>query len=914
MKRPITFASLVAIMIAMAACSKPPQGSVEQARKYFDGGDTRSALIELKNVLQAGSNAEANFLLGRIYTENSHFQDAEKELVKARKGGVDLARVTPVLARALLGMGDADRVLVEAGPVSTAPAEANALIYAYRARAYLMRNNKEEALQSLAHADRYQPDHPESLLVRAALTDKPEEAMLMAEKAIESSPKYAPAWHIKGDLLRDKGMSEPAMAAYNKAVELSPDHLGTRLSRALLFIQQGKLPEAEKDIAVGLKQAPERIHVRYLDALLDFQNKRYQDSANKLLTIIGSAPDFLPARSLMGAASLALGQQEQAISNLKYVIAAQPGNVLARKLLATAMARGNDIHAAQQLLSGINIADDPRMMSLAGDIALQKNDVSKARQHFMEALKVSPNDPGILSRLATSQLAEGNEAEAMRTLSRAVDLDAKDAGPVVTLINALMRSKRFDEALKVANKHVAELPNVSSAHNLRGIVLVNMGQEEEARKSFSQALKLTPSFLASARNLARLDLLAKNPVAAKQRITAVLQHEPKNVEAWLALADLAAAAKEDAAYVSALESARQAAPANITVDLRLVRHWFNKNQPDKALVVAMETVQRAPQREDGLALLGMVHWQRGERREALAVFRNWTQQKPDSAAAYYALSHAELATGDTNAALRTLERALGLRPDFPEALRAKALILADTGKAMNALAMVRDIQLKSPQSPLGHVLEAEVLEHDKKPLEAARKYQKVLDMTGQPSIAINAAKALIAGNQGAEAEKILVKWVGIRPKDPALRGMLAQQLLSKGRLREAATHYEVMVKTNPQDLTSLNNLAWLYGELKHPNALAIAEKAYAASPESPAVMDTLGWLLVNQGDAKRGLTLLRQASAKLQDNAELQWHLANAYVKNGEVASAKLELERLINSGRAFPQLAEAKKLHSSLN
>jgi Flp pilus assembly protein TadD len=123
-----------------------------------------------------------------------------------------------------------------------------------------------------------------------------------------------------------------------------------------------------------------------------------------------------------------------------------------------------------------------------------------------------------------------------------------------------------------------------------------------------------------------------------------------------------------------------------------------------------------------------------------------------------------------------------------------------------------------------------------------------------------------------------------------------------------------MLKNNPQDLTSLNNLAWIYGELKHPNALAVAEKAFAASPANPAVMDTLGWLLTNQGDVKRGLALLREASSKLQDSQELHWHLANAYARNGDKASARLELERLISSGRNFPQLAEAKKLLTTLN
>lgn len=904
---------LAALFLLLAGCQKNPTGSLEQAKKYVQQGNTRNALIELKNVLQDGPSPEANYMLGVIYTENSHFQEAEKELVKARKGGVDLARITPVLARVLLGMGEPDRVLLEAGPVATAPAEANALIYALRARAYMMRNKNDEALQSLAYADRYQLDHPEVLLARASTAATPEMAMLMVDKAIATTPKLGNAWLMKGDLLRDGGHLKDARMAYDKAVELAPFDLATRLSRALLLIKMDQLQAADADIAVGRKQAPDRIYVRYLDALLDFQNKKYQDSSNKLLSIMGVATDFIPARSLLGAVSLALGQQEQAINNLKYVISVQPNNVLARKLLAMAMVQSNDVHAAQSLLSTINITDDPRMMALAGDIALNKRDLGAARKHYEQAAKISPNDPGILNKLATSLLAGGDTDEAMKTLTHAVELDAKEIGPVVTLINTLMKSKRHADALKVADKHVAELPNDPTAHNLRGIVLVQMGNEVEARKSFIRATVLKPAYLAAARNLVKLDLMAKNPQAAKVHINSVLQHAPRNVEAWLALADIAAAEKDDVGYIKALESADQADSTNMAVDLRLVQYWLGKKQPNKALAVAREANMQAPQREDSIALLGMVHWQRGERQDALTIFRNWAQQKPDSPSAHYAKAHAELATGDSNSALRSLEKALALRSDFSEALRAKALILADTGKSLNALAMARDMQLKSPQSPLGFVLEAEVLEHGKKPLEAARKYVRVIEMTGQPSMVVQAAQAYISGGQGAEAEKLLVRWLSNHPRDAGMRRVLGQYLINKGQLREATQHFETLVKENAQDLAALNNLAWLYGEMKNPRALAMAEQALAASPGNPAVMDTLGWLLVNQGDARRGLDLLRQAATRLPDNPELQWHLASAYARTGEKASARLELERLLNSGRAFPQQAEAKKLLASL-
>ncbi|UMR32048.1 tetratricopeptide repeat protein [Massilia sp. MB5] len=114
----------------------------------------------------------------------------------------------------------------------------------------------------------------------------------------------------------------------------------------------------------------------------------------------------------------------------------------------------------------------------------------------------------------------------------------------------------------------------------------------------------------------------------------------------------------------------------------------------------------------------------------------------------------------------------------------------------------------------------------------------------------------------------------------------------------------------------LNNLAWVYQQMKDPRALSVAEQAYKLQSSHPSVVDTLGWLLIEQGNTTRGIELLRKAIAGVPDEraaGELRYHLAYGLHKSGDKAGARKELEKLLASGAQFPQLEEARSLLKQL-
>ena len=92
-----------------------------------------------------------------------------------------------------------------------------------------------------------------------------------------------------------------------------------------------------------------------------------------------------------------------------------------------------------------------------------------------------------------------------------------------------------------------------------------------------------------------------------------------------------------------------------------------------------------------------------------------------------------------------------------------------------------------------------------------------------------------------------------------------------------------------------------------------AELAYKAAPGSAQVADTLGWILVEKGEIKRGLELLQQAAKGLPKEGDVQYHYAAALAKSGDKVAARRQLESLLAGNTPFSKQEEARTLLGQL-
>ncbi|PKO73954.1 MAG: PEP-CTERM system TPR-repeat protein PrsT [Betaproteobacteria bacterium HGW-Betaproteobacteria-17] len=890
---------------------------VGEAQALAAAGDYKAAIIQLKNaVAEDDKNPEARYELGKLYLEQSDLASAEKEFRRAREAGYEENAVNPMIARALLGQRDFERVLDELpAPVASDPATAT--LQALRATAQLGLGRKEDARKTLQQAQQVAPGNAEVHLALAqlALADgDADKAMQTLDQALRIDPGHRDSLLLKADLLRATGKPVDAAAAYHDVLKVDPRHTNARLALAGIALADDKLADARREVDAALQASPNNLQARYIQALIDFREKKTERARDRLAAVLKSAPNYLPALLLGGSIEYALGNLQTAEAHLNKVAKATPNNLYALRLLAATQLRlGRPDDAANTIAPAVRAATgDPGVLLVAGEIALAQKNFAQASAYFEQAAQHSPDNAAIRTELGISRLAQG-DSRAMADLQTAADMEGSSSRADTFIILNQLRQQQFDAALA----SIAALEKKQGADpliwNYRGAAYLGKKDVVRARDSFSQALKLDPAFFPAAANLAQLDLKDKQPAAARQRFEAILKANPKHLNAMLALADLALRDKDETAYVSWQEKAAAAHPEALQPRVALARYQLAKGDKNKALATAREAANANPDNPAALDLLGSTQLALGDTTNALGSYRKLVERQPGQAAPLVKLASAQVAAKDLPGARKSLQDALRIQPDWLDAQMMLGGVEIQGGRYDEAQKLAKQVQQQQPGKAAGFILEGDTALARKDYPAALAAFERAHALEPAGMLLVRQLQIFNATQRTEEGEKRLAAWLVDHPQDAGTRALLAESLIRRKQYAAATEHYLVLNKRKPDNLVVLNNLAWALNETGDKRAVSFAEQALKLQPENPVVMDTYGWILAQQGQASKGLPHLQKALSKAPDNAEIQYHLAVVLAKTGDHTRARGELERLLASGARFQQEPEARALLTQL-
>jgi putative PEP-CTERM system TPR-repeat lipoprotein len=890
------------IALALVSCGgASPDQWLEAAKAQSAKGELAAAVIELKSLLQEHpEHAESRLYLGLLYSETGDYRGAEKELRRALELRIEPARVLPTLGKVLVLQGEARKVLAEISADATQDTDALAGILAARGLAHIALREPAEANASFDKALALQPDNIDARLGKARLAagkGRIEEALNEVDRALAAAPKSADALMLKADLYRAGRRIDDARSTYMSVIENHPGHVEALLALTSLAIATGKLDEANKRLALVRKAAPGNVMASYFEALIHFRKGDFKAARDAISSVLKVAPKHLPSVLVGGAVEFALGSQELAQTRLRYVLDRAPTNAYARRLLIASYARSGQTHKALELLEPVlkQGTRDPAILALAGEVHMQLNDYEQAKKFFEQAAALDPKNAAMRTGLGLSQLAAGDVDAATAELQSASALDGDRYHADVLLISTHLQRRQYAQALTAARALESKQPSNPMTYNLLAAAYIGSNDIPAARRSLEKSLALQPGYTPAALNLAQLDLQEGNKAAARKRFEDMISRDRSNVQAYIALASLGPRIDAKPTEVEAwLEAARREAPGTIQPLVMLARLHIQSGEPKKALEVVERAVIEAPDSPGVLELAGQIQLAAGEKNRALGTFTRWVSAQPNSASALYSLATAHLANEDLSAAVNSLRKATGLRPQFPEAQALLAVTEARAGHHAEALKIAEQLQKQDRKSPLGWIVEGDVWMAGKKYVEAARAYEKAYTMAGSGVTAVKMHAALVLSGNASAGEQKLQEWLKLQPSDVAARIYLAEYYMKGSRYVDAVHQYEAVLMHQPDNVLVLNNLAWCYSQVKDERTVETAQRALKLAPENPAVVDTLGWVLVETGHFSMGLEMLKKAATLAPKMMDIRLHYAQGLLKAGENSKAKAELERLV--------------------
>jgi len=914
-------AAAILVAVALTACGGSPDKEFAAAKADYAGGQVNSAIIRLRNLLQADPQfAEARLLLGQVLLETGDPAAAEKELRKAFEAGTETETVKPLLARALLESGEYPRLLSDFPPQQIRSPEVKADVLVSQAYAYLFQGNAKAARELVGQAVSASPDHPRAAIAAALVAGIEGDyaaASSAIDKALSREPKSVEALRAQAIVAQAQGDLPVAIGALQTLTKLRPSEVAAHYTTIRLLWQSGRMEDARAQVERMKAAVPHHPRTEHVLAVVAMRDKELNAARDHVARALKSDPEFGPSLLLSGVVNAQLGAYELAETHLNAVLAKDPTNLPAQQTLIGILLKTQRTKKALALAQEMvaQTPDKPESLTVAAGAYLQAGDAKTAQLLFERATAKGVRDTSALTGLAMARMMGGDADQGVRLLMEASAAEESGIEADLILVNYYVGRKRFDQALARLATIASKRPGDARILLLEGEVLLAAGRQSEARTAFERADELQPNSAPVIRHLARLDLADGQADRARKRFEHSIARLPKDPGILLVYAQWLEEAKSDLDTVRAtIEKAVALAPDNADVRLYLVAFHMRRQDLERAVALAGEAATAIPRNERLLTVLADLEGRTGRPDLAAVTLSKAIQIAPTSAELLVRLADVQQTSGDLDAAKASLRKALGVQPGYrPATLRLVALELQANNSPAKALVAARELQRSQPSDAGGYYLEGQVFVQQGNWPEAIRAFRKGIEQSQSPQLVIGLHQSLGKSGRSEEAARVAADWIRANPRDVVVRSYLAESALAAKDYATAARIYKGVVADFPNNVRALNNLAWAASQVGDPKTLEYAERARQLAPDNPQVLDTLGSILVEQGDLARGTELLRQASAAAPNAPNLRLHLAKALIKSGDRTGARRELEALVKLGDQYSGQNEVKKILSSL-
>lgn len=486
-----------------------------------------------------------------------------------------------------------------------------------------------------------------------------------------------------------------------------------------------------------------------------------------------------------------------------------------------------------------------------------------------------------MARVAAGMLSIDPDPDgAFRQYRRALDLDPSNAALAEEIARIHLQRDEVPEALAVLKDTLKHNPGSAPlALRIAGIYVISLRKFEPATRYARQALRAAPDVIEPYQMLYSISRADGRPQDAASILAQAARRTNQDPEFWAGLADLNVrqmlmegklrGGGGNSPAVAQYRRAAQHGQHDPAILLRALNFFFAGGHLEDAVAAGRRLLVLQPSDTLSREKVALALSSLGRDDEALAELETVVNDNPASLLAYRAHGEILLRRGDSAGALDKFEKALLLHDEDPRLY----LEIADLClKAENAdratwwLSRAREKFANLPELPF---YEGQLLAHLKRWREALNAMNISADLAARHEPSFLTAEFYFQ------------------------HGVIAER---SGDHEAAARHFLACLEIEPSHAQALNYLGYMWAErgVNLAEAEEYIRRAVDQEPDNAAYLDSLGWVLYQQGRYHEAVVPLERASqlSAADPDAVIEEHLGDVLAKLGRRNEAVAAWER----------------------
>ena len=861
MPRLLLASALLAPLPLLVGCNNQPDSSeamshISRADTYAEQGQYRSALVEIKNAIQADPNNVSHIVrLAEVYQAIGAYEQASDLLEPWLEN--DASDVALPLARAYVEQGKQLSALETLETFAADSPEAQLQASLIRAEALRLAGEKAEALALFRNLTDSNGANIKAIVgvARSHLDlNQTSQAIQALDEWTNRNEQQPEVLYWKGVAQYRENQLEAASATLTDAVGVLPTSdvflpirrdILSSLSRVLT--EQGRITEAQvynrilaENLNTGAREQGEAAVAAIKDGNID-------EAKTILRDMLKLDPDNEQVALMLGALSAGTGELDEGTRLLTENL--DPETTPTQFIRAATMAQidaGDREEALKTLERAIKARpNDNELLAMHGILALSLPEYQDAGvASLSKAISNEPDRVRLRLALAQYHIRNDQPEQALGQLRMAFTSNPSEWNTTGTYLNLLIQQGETTEAAEIRDSLLNGYGEEPSAVLLASMADAQLGNTEAAKKRLETLVNESPQLQAPKVALAMLYNQTGQP--------------DKAVEMFID------AAKITPGAIRPLQQAGQIYAQNHSVDE--VEQWLSKvGQDNPELIMNTD------------ALGALIRIRRGELSDARNLLDKWQTEDSEAvsratgqllrAEALEAANARDFATARAKAA-----EAIALEPENLRYALLPVGIYELEGKLNEALKALAAVE-ETFGSERAVILSRATLLKQKDGDSPAYDYllaqwQSTRDTGLMPSL-LGLAKTVAPESQ----DELTDSWLSVAPNSSAAHMARADWLMANQQEIVAANHYEQVISRQPNNIAALNNLAWLLREENPTRAIEMAGRARDLAPDNAAVLDTYGWILHLTGNHAEAKEVIERALALAPENAEIRSHL-----------------------------------------